>query len=131
MSVRAQLGGDLGQLLPLGSDVASKWGVGGAIFFPGALHPAAESAPLGEATQGARSSKNKSDYRVKSQTVSGSWLPVTTGTNLVRQKDAGLIAGVCAPLFIAGHLLELTAFECLSVNVADSRKEGHVECRSM
>lgn len=41
----------------------------------------------------------------------------------------GLIAGeggVCVPLFIADQLLELTAFECLSVNVADSRKGGCV-----
>lgn len=46
----------------------------------------------------------------------------------------GLIAGrggggrdiVCAPLFIADHLLQLTAFECLSVNVANSGKGGCV-----
>lgn len=43
----------------------------------------------------------------------------------------GLIARGCAPLFIADHLLELTVFECLSVNVADSGKGGCVKCRSM
>lgn len=41
-------GRDLGQLLPLGSDVGSS--SRGPSFSPGALHPAPESAPL-DATQ--------------------------------------------------------------------------------
>lgn len=65
-------GRDLGHLLPLGSDVASS--SRGPIFFPGAHYPAPESTALGDATQGACSSKNKSNYRVQSQTVSGSSL---------------------------------------------------------
>lgn len=55
---------------------------------------------------------------------------MTAGTNLVEAEKCGPHSGgggmVCAPLFIADHLLQLTAFECLSVNAADSGKGGCV-----